>query len=71
MRVTSSAGRAELGKGCNEVDMDTTEGAQTNVCFLNKQCVSESNTGLRRTNHVRSVPSSRIRSLLCFCYLSC
>lgn len=40
MRVTSSAGIAELGKGCNEVDMDTTEGAQTNVCCLNKQSVS-------------------------------
>lgn len=40
MRVTSSAGIAELGKGCNEVDMDTTEGAQMNVCCLNKQSVS-------------------------------
>lgn len=35
MRMTSSAGIAVLGKGCNEVDMDTTEGAQMNVCCRN------------------------------------
>lgn len=40
MRMTSSAGMAELGEGCNEVDTDTTEGAQMSVCCLNKQSVS-------------------------------
>lgn len=35
MRMTSSAGIAVLGKQCNEVDMDTTEGAQMNVCCRN------------------------------------